>query len=61
MLYVANVGDCQAVLGFETDRKEITPKVLTKTHDCKNQDEVKLGIFVYPNNYYIITYDREYQ
>ncbi|ETV94322.1 hypothetical protein, variant [Aphanomyces invadans] len=47
-LYVANVGDCQAVLGLE---REATPlhghnitwdaKVLSTLHDCNNPDEVK--------------------
>ncbi|RHY83837.1 hypothetical protein DYB37_012042 [Aphanomyces astaci] len=50
-LYIANVGDCQAVLGLE---RECTPlhgqnfewdaKVLSTLHDCNNPDEVKLVI-----------------
>ncbi|KAG9400107.1 hypothetical protein AC1031_011017 [Aphanomyces cochlioides] len=47
-LYVANVGDCQAVLGHEIAKTPmhglnyiLEARVLTTLHDCKNPDEVK--------------------
>ncbi|KDO27870.1 hypothetical protein SPRG_07142 [Saprolegnia parasitica CBS 223.65] len=46
-VFIANVGDCQAVLGYSTsvistvDVASMAAKVLTTTHDCNNADEIK--------------------
>ncbi|KAF9804920.1 hypothetical protein SFRURICE_007823 [Spodoptera frugiperda] len=40
-LYVANVGDCNAVLGTMTDENEWIAKKITKEHNAENFDELK--------------------
>ncbi|KAM3968595.1 pyruvate dehydrogenase [acetyl-transferring]-phosphatase 1, mitochondrial-like isoform 1-T1 [Aphomia sociella] len=40
-LYVANVGDCNAVLGTMTEDKEWIAKKITKEHNSENFDELK--------------------
>uniref|UniRef100_A0A2A4JG50 PPM-type phosphatase domain-containing protein n=1 Tax=Heliothis virescens TaxID=7102 RepID=A0A2A4JG50_HELVI len=40
-LYVANVGDCNAVLGTMTDDNEWIAKKITKEHNAENFDELK--------------------
>lgn len=40
-LYVANVGDCNAVLGTMVEEDEWIAKKITKEHNSENYDEVK--------------------
>ncbi|XP_047040751.1 pyruvate dehydrogenase [acetyl-transferring]-phosphatase 1, mitochondrial isoform X1 [Helicoverpa zea] len=40
-LHVANVGDCNAVLGTMTDENEWIAKKITKEHNAENFDELK--------------------
>ncbi|OQR91073.1 phosphatase 2C [Thraustotheca clavata] len=46
-VYIANVGDCQAILGYSTSPLQIiepafmSAKILSTNHDCNNPDEVK--------------------
>ncbi|CAK1588163.1 unnamed protein product [Parnassius mnemosyne] len=40
-LYVANIGDCNAVLGTKTDENEWIAKKITKEHNSENYDELK--------------------
>ncbi|CAH0716377.1 unnamed protein product, partial [Brenthis ino] len=40
-MYVANVGDCNAVLGTMTEENEWTAKKITKEHNTENFDELK--------------------
>ncbi|KPJ00081.1 [Pyruvate dehydrogenase [acetyl-transferring]]-phosphatase 1, mitochondrial [Papilio xuthus] len=40
-LYVANIGDCNAVLGTLTDDNEWIAKKITKEHNSENFDELK--------------------
>ncbi|XP_059062356.1 pyruvate dehydrogenase [acetyl-transferring]-phosphatase 1, mitochondrial [Achroia grisella] len=40
-LYVANVGDCNAVLGTMTEEDEWVAKKITKEHNSENFDELK--------------------
>ncbi|XP_038216560.1 pyruvate dehydrogenase [acetyl-transferring]-phosphatase 1, mitochondrial [Zerene cesonia] len=40
-LYVANVGDCNAVLGTMTEENEWISKKITKEHNSENFDELK--------------------
>lgn len=40
-LYVANVGDCNAVLGTMADENEWIAKKITKEHNAENYDELK--------------------
>lgn len=40
-LHVANVGDCNAVLGVMTEDKEWIAKKITKEHNSENFDELK--------------------
>ncbi|XP_068617591.1 pyruvate dehydrogenase [acetyl-transferring]-phosphatase 1, mitochondrial [Battus philenor] len=40
-LYVANIGDCNAVLGSMTDENEWVAKKITKEHNSENFDELK--------------------
>lgn len=40
-LYVANVGDCNAVLGIMNEENEWIAKKITKEHNSENYDELK--------------------
>lgn len=40
-LYVANVGDCNAVIGTEVEHDEWVAKKITKEHNAENYDELK--------------------
>lgn len=48
-LHVANVGDCQAVVGLLDENNMWLPKRLTKEHNFENQDEVKRLLSEHPS------------
>ncbi|XP_004929897.1 pyruvate dehydrogenase [acetyl-transferring]-phosphatase 1, mitochondrial isoform X2 [Bombyx mandarina] len=49
-LHIANVGDCNAVLGILTEDKEWIAKKITKEHNSENFDELKRIWNEHPDN-----------
>lgn len=49
-LYVANVGDCNAVIGVKTEDGEWIAKKITKEHNSENFDELKRIWSEHPEN-----------
>ncbi|CAH4038800.1 pyruvate dehydrogenase [acetyl-transferring]-phosphatase 1, mitochondrial [Pieris brassicae] len=49
-LYVANIGDCNAVLGTMTEENEWISKKITKEHNSENIDELKRIWNEHPEN-----------